>query len=311
MSFSHLFGPVPSRRLGVSLGIDLVPHKVCTLNCVYCECGETTSLTLERAGYVPFMEVKRELEVYLSENPAPDYITFSGSGEPVLNSSIGDVIALIKDISEVPVAVLTNGTLFTDPTVRREILRADLVMPSLDAAVPGAFHRINRPHPGLNVEAHTKGLEDLRREFSGEMWLEVFLLPGYNDCPENLESLREAIGGIKPHRVQLNTLDRPGAVAGLRPAPREWLEALAEEWGFPGTEVIAPVTRRRERSSYRKDVEEAIYETVSRRPCTLKDLCGILDLHANEVNKYLAILEEAGRIETFSMARGVFYTAVR
>ncbi len=311
MAFSHLFGPVPSRRLGVSLGIDLVPHKVCTLNCVYCECGETTRLTATRDEYVPFQEVKEELERYLRENPAPDYITFSGSGEPVLNSRIGDVIRLVKDISAVPVAVLTNGTLFNDPPVRREILGADLVMPSLDAGSNGAFHRINRPHPRLDVREHIEGLAALRRQFSGEMWLEVFLLPGYNDCEENLNSLKEAIGLIEPHRVQLNTLDRPGAVAGLSPAPREWLEAIALDWGFPGTEVIASATVRKEKASFRKDVEEAIYETLRRRPCTLKDLCRILNLHRNEANKYLATLEDAGRIETTEMERGVFYRALR
>lgn len=311
MGYRHLFGPVPSRRLGVSLGIDLVPHKVCTLDCVYCECGGTTLLTLERAEYVPFAEVSNEIETYLRENPAPDYITFSGSGEPVLNSSIGEVIALIKDFSHIPVAVLTNGTLFTDASVRREVLGADLVMPSLDAASPGAFQRINRPHSGLDVKDHIRGLADLRREISGELWLEIFLLPGYNDCRENLESLRDAIGRIEPHRIQLNTLDRPGAVEGLRPAPGEWLESIAEDWGFPGTEVIAPAASRREKTSFRKDLEETIYETIGRRPCTLKDLCGILGLHANEVNKYLAVLEEAGRIETVSMDRGVFHRVVR
>lgn len=312
MTYHYLFGPVPSRRLGISLGIDMVPHKICTLNCVYCECGPTTLLTTERREYIPFEVVTRELDAYLTNNPAPDYITFSGSGEPSLNSRTGDIINLIKKkYSGIPVAVLTNGTLFPDPDVRSELLKADLVLPSLDAASSEVFLRLNRPSPGLKVNSHIQGLIDFRREYDGKIWLEVFILPGYNDNKEHLDALRKALMHIGADKIQINTLDRPGAVKGLRAAKAETLEKIRKEWAFPQLEIIAAVSHRKEKASFRKDIENAILETVSRRPCTLKDLSRILGLHLNEVNKYLDVLEADERIETREMDRGSFYQLKR
>jgi len=159
--YKYLFGPVPSRRLGMSLGVDLVPHKVCSLNCIYCECGRTTNLTLERKEYVPFDEVIKELEHFMNNNPAPDYITFSGSGEPTLNSRIGDVLQYIKsNHPDILVAVLTNGTLFSDKQVRSELLSADVVLPSLDTASDSTFYKINRPFHSININDYIKGLEE-------------------------------------------------------------------------------------------------------------------------------------------------------
>jgi len=183
--YKHIFGPVPSRRLGVSLGIDLVPHKVCSLNCVYCECGKTTDLTVERIEYVPYGEVISELDRFMSENPKPDYITFSGSGEPTLNSRIGDIVSYIKNkYPDVSLALLTNGTLLSDPEVRKEIIACDLVLPSFDAATETAFDKINRPSELIGLEQYLNGIIEFRKEFKGKIWLEVFILPGYNDSPE-------------------------------------------------------------------------------------------------------------------------------
>jgi wyosine [tRNA(Phe)-imidazoG37] synthetase (radical SAM superfamily) len=143
--YKYLFGPVPSRRLGMSLGVDLVTHKVCSLNCIYCECGATTELTIKRKEYVPICDVKNELKHYFENNPDPDYITFSGSGEPCLNSGIGEVIEFIKSKrDDISVAVLTNGTLLNQIQVRKELLKADLVMPSLDAAERYCFTKIKK-----------------------------------------------------------------------------------------------------------------------------------------------------------------------
>lgn len=312
MTYKYLFGPVPSRRLGVSLGVDLIPHKVCSLNCVYCECGATTNLTTERREYVPYDLVIKELDHFLEHHPLPDYITFSGYGEPTLHSRIGEVISHIKkSYPTLSLAVLTNGTLFSDPKVRAELHSADLVLPSLDAATGSAFDSINRPHSSLDAGDHIQGLIDFRREFDGEIWLEVFVLPGFNDDVENLQKLREAIFLIQPNRTQINTLDRPGAVSGLVPAPAELLKRLLVEWNLPGLEVIAAVARRKEAGSFREDVEQAIFETIARRPCTLDDLNRILNLHGNETNKYLATLEADGRIETVTMDRGLFYQTKR
>lgn len=310
--YKHLFGPVPSRRLGVSLGVDLIPHKVCSLNCIYCECGATNKLTVERKEYVPYDAVVAELKDYFRRHPAPDYITFSGSGEPTLNSRIGDVIRFIKsEQPSMPVAVLTNGTLLSESGLRNELLAADLVLPSLDAATKDAFLRINRPHRSLNIDTYINGLIDFRKVFSRQIWLEVFILPGYNDDNENLAALRTAIQKISPDRIQLNTLDRPGTVAGLKAATPELLHRIVKEWDLPGLEIIAAVTQRREKSSFRDDIENAVFETISRRPCTTDDLCMILGLHKNEVNKYLDTLEADGRIESLVLDRGVFYQVKR
>ena len=229
--YKHLFGPVPSRRLGMSLGVDLVPHKVCSLNCIYCECGATTRLTTARDEYVPLKEVLAELGHFFGHHPDPDYITFSGAGEPTLNSRFGEVLSFIKrEKPGIRTAVLTNGTLFSDRDVRRELLQADVVLPSLDAATGAAFRKINRPPKHLTVDTYIAGLVEFRKEYRGEIWLEVFILPGYNDDKENLAALREAILNVKPDRVQLNTLDRPGVIGGLRAATREELEKIASGW---------------------------------------------------------------------------------
>jgi wyosine [tRNA(Phe)-imidazoG37] synthetase (radical SAM superfamily) len=292
----------------MSLGIDLIPHKICSLNCVYCECGATTKLTHDRKEYVPVNEIYSELKDFFKHNPDPDYLTFSGAGEPTLHSHIGEVIDFLKELRPaIPVAVLTNGTLFTDPGLRKELMRADLVLPSLDAATDEAFRRINRPRRELQVSAYIDGLIDFSREFEGKIWLEIFLLPGYNDDAKNLEALKEAATKINPHRIQLNTLDRPGTVEGLHPVPMKRLKEISAFFGMEQVEIIAPPQERQEVKSYRSDLEGAILETVSRRPCTLTDLEQILGLHINEINKYLGVLEEAGKIETSVQERGTFY----
>jgi len=306
--YKHLFGPVPSRRLGMSLGVDLIPHKVCSFNCVYCECGRTTTLTNERKEYVPSDNVLKELKQFLSSNPEPDYITFSGAGEPTLNSHLGDVLEFIKmNWPDIPVAVLTNASLFSDTNVRKELLKADIVLPSLDAATERTFRKINRPYRKLELDAYIRGLIDFREEFQGEIWLEVFILPGYNDDIDNVSALKESLIKIKPDRIQLNTLDRPGTVKNLRPATKADLEQIVHFWKLKNVEIILPAVERTDIKSYRTDVENAILETLARRPCTINDLVKILGIHMNEINKYLGVLEDEGKIETVSQERGFFY----
>ncbi len=306
--YKYLFGPVPSRRLGMSLGIDLVPRKVCSLDCVYCEVGKTTKLTLERKEYIPFDKVINELTHYFENNPDPDYITFSGSGEPTLNSRIGDVLKFIKEKKpKIPIALLTNGTLLFDPEVRAEINRADVVLPSLDAATNPIFQKINRPVPGFDIEKYLQGLIDFRKEFKGKIWLEIFILPEFNLEQRELKKLEEAIIKINPDSIQLNTLDRPGTVADLRPASREELEGIVQLWNLENVEIISPAAQRKDILSYRSDAEEAIFETISRRPCTIEDLMDILGIHINEINKYLDVLEDEKKIESIRQKRGIFY----
>lgn len=306
--YQYLFGPVPSRRLGMSLGVDLVPHKVCSLNCVYCECGRTTNLTLDRKEYVSFEAVSKEIAHYLNNNPAPDYITFSGSGEPTLNSRIGEVLHFIKSRNaQIPVAVLTNGTLFNDREVRQELMDADVVLPSLDAAEELSFRKINRPFHTLNIPDYIRGLVDFRKEFKGQIWLEVLIIPGLNDNKENLEALKQAFLQIKPDEIQLNTLDRPGAVDHIRAATCKELQDIIDYWDLDNVKLIAAAPDRKKIVSYRSDTETAILETIKRRPCTLDDLHKITGLHINEINKYLDVLEHEKKILSIHENRGVFY----
>ncbi|OQX98337.1 MAG: radical SAM protein [Bacteroidetes bacterium 4572_117] len=306
--YKYIFGPVPSRRLGMSLGVDLVPHKVCSLNCVYCECGKTTNLTTERKEYVSYSELIKELIHYFENNPDPDYITFSGSGEPTLNSRVGDIIDFIKKQKpDIPVAVLTNGSLFYDKQVRKELLRADIVLPSLDAASQRVFVQIDRPDSKLDIESYIKGLTSFRKEFKGKIWLEVLILPEFNDSLKELKLLKAAFLKINPDKIQINTLDRPGTVEELRPAGISELKCIVKSWDLDNVEIIAAVPERKDIKSYRQDTESAILETIARRPCVVDDLAKILGTHASEINKYLGVLENESKIETIRQERGLFY----
>ena len=186
-------------------------------------------------------------------------------------------------------------------------MQADLVLPSLDAATDEALRKINRPRRELHASAYIEGLLSFSREFQGEIWLEILLLPGFNDDQLNLEALKEAALKLNPTRIQLNTLDRPGTVEGLHPVPMARLEEIAAFFEMEQVEIIAPPQERQEVKSYRSDQESAIMETIARRPCTLADLEQILGLHINEINKYLGVLEEAGKIESVRQERGTFY----
>lgn len=306
--YHHIFGPVPSRRLGISLGVDLVPRKVCSLDCVYCEVGRTNRLTLDRREYTPLDQIEQELEHYFSHNPDPDYITFSGSGEPTLNTCIGKVLTFIKQKRpRIPVAVLTNGTLLHDPDVRDALMAADVVLPSLDAATEPVFQKINRPHPDLTLENHLTGLTAFRKAFKGRFRLEVFILPGYNDHEQELKALKKVIQDLKPECIQLNTLDRPGTVTDLKSASFEELQRIAHYLDPGAAEIIASAPRRKQVAAYRQDTEAAIMETIARRPCTLDDLSTILGLHVSEINKYLDVMTADKKILAVHQDRGIFY----
>jgi len=309
MAYRYLFGPVPSRRLGRSLGIDLVPQKTCTFDCAYCECGRTTVLTLERREYVPTDRVIAELDDCLAKAPDIDYVTFAGSGEPTLHSGIGDIISFIKDrYPRYRVAVLTNGALFVDPDVRAALMRADLVVPSLDAVSEDIFRDINRPSPGITAGQVVAGLVAFSREFPGVIWLEVFIVPGKNDTDEELLRLRDAVAVIAPDRVQVNTLDRPGTDIRVRRASPRTLERARTIIGG-NAEVIGAASCEPATAPEMRDVADMLLATLRRRPCTVADLSRISGLRPAEVTKHLRVLEEKGAVEPVREQRGVFYRA--
>ncbi len=306
--YKYLFGPVPSRRLGISLGIDLVPAKVCSLDCVYCEVGKSTKLTTRKQEYIKYNKIIQELSYYFANNPDPDYVTITGSGEPTLNIKVEELIKYLKQIKpNVKIAVITNSTLFSDETVRKSLMLADVVLPSLDAVSEEVFEKINRPEENLKATTMIDGLIKFAKEYTGDIWLEIFILPGYNDSKEELTKLKEAILKINPTQVQLNTLDRPGVLTNLRPATKEDLEDIIEFWGLDNVIIISKAPERKQLEIYREDTETAIISTIKRRPCTAQDLTQMLGIHINEVNKYLSVMEANGKLKQVEEERGIFY----
>jgi wyosine [tRNA(Phe)-imidazoG37] synthetase (radical SAM superfamily) len=296
LGFPHLFGPVASRRLGRSLGIDLLPYKTCSLDCVYCECGATTNLTSERAEFVSADQVMAELDTYLAKKPDLDYVTFSGSGEPTLHTGLGRIIAHIKaKHPRYRVAVLSNGTLFSRPEVRQQVLQADLLVPSLDGATPESFQAIDRPAPGISVSDVIAGLTALRDEYRGTYVLEVFIVPGVNDTNREMVALRGAAELIRPDAIQLNRLDRPGADA-VAVASDELLNMLAQSLEpFP----VFVVPSRKSGETRRLDdrqVEQAIQSRLAERTYDVTTLAFLIGLQEGVVAKCVRHMLDDGRL---------------
>ncbi len=237
-----VFGPINSRRLGRSLGIDLVTAKTCPLDCIYCEAHATTELTLTRREYVPVEEVISELRATLDEIPMPDHITFSGAGEPTLNSGIGKVIGFIKEnYPDSRVCLLTNGLLLGDKKLQEELRPLDMIIPSLDASCEEEYLYINRPYPGETLKKLHSNLCAFRKNVPAEMALEIFVVPGINDSDESISRFFELISEIQPDAIQLNTLDRSGVIGGLKAASRESLEKFASVLGkIAPTAIFGP-----------------------------------------------------------------------
>ncbi|HCE42022.1 MAG TPA: radical SAM protein [Lentisphaeria bacterium] len=311
--YKYLFGPVSSRRLGISLGVDLVPPKTCSLDCIYCEAGRTTCLTLERREYYPTSEIIGELRELLSSDPKLDYITFSGAGEPTLHSGMGEIARFIKEnFPKYRICLITNGTLLGDAKLAKELASVDLVIPSLDAADEETFRKINRPCPSLPCSTLINSLESFRKLCPADLWLEIFVIPGVNDSPESIESIRKAVARIRPDKVQLNSLDRPGTEKWVEKATedelRPFIKALEP---FVKVEIIGkPLVSAPAGKSMRcpvQDIERNAMELVRRRPCTLVEIASALSLGEDEVQSVLDGLVEDGRIKVEKMDRGVFY----
>ena len=307
----YLYGPVPSRRLGRSLGIDIVPFKVCTLDCVYCQLGRTTEKTLQRKDYVPVEAVLAELKDKLAEGLEADFISISGSGEPTLNSRLGELIEGIKKITDIPVAILTNGTLLYKQDVRADCAKADVVLPSLDAGDEQIYQRINRPHSGLSIEKLISGLCAFRNEFAGRIWLEVFFIEGFNTDNEQIAKIKDAIDRIRPDKVQLNTAVRPTAEPGIKSLDAEKLQAIAEELGEK-CEIVSSSCVVRDASCVKRntqyDIRNTLLSMLKRRPCSLSDICSALGISRNEALKYITHFQQQGVLDSKKKDGVVFFS---
>ena len=305
--YKYLFGPVPSRRLGRSLGVDLTPFKTCSFDCIFCQLGRTTNKTLARDEYVPVKAVIEELDRWLKTEDSADYITLSGSGEPTLNSRFGDVIEFVRSVSTIPVAVLTNGSLLTDPDVRAQAAHADVVKVSLSAWDQSSFEQVNRPCPGIEFKRLLEGQWLLRKQLEGELWMEVFLVWGTNTTTKDVSSIAELVSAIGPDKVQLNTSVRPPCEEFAYAVPPAQMERLSRLFD-PPAEVIAEYSP--DLSARIRADEAAIHHMLARRPCTLDQICQAFGLHKNEASKYLGKLVRTGQIEQHRKGRESFYSGV-
>ncbi len=239
---SIIFGPVNSRRLGRSLGVNLTPYKTCNMDCVYCECGKTTCLTNERKDYFDPDTVLKEISAAVQKEEYIDFITFAGSGEPSLFKDIKKVVKGIKQkFPQIKVAIITNSTLLTDRDVFEAFLEADVLLPSIDSVIEQSFKKINRPFPSLNLREMLDALLRFKKEFKGELWAEVFICHGINDTDQELSALRDYLLKLRPDKLQINTLDRQGTESWVQPLEKNELQRIVDY--FKGLNV-EPVARK-------------------------------------------------------------------
>ena len=320
---NFLFGPVNSRRLGRSLGIDLFREKICNLNCVYCEVGPTTVPANRRGLYSPTREILAEITEFCSDPhrlAAVDVLTVTAKGEPTLHLDLGVILRHIKSLTDKPVAVLTNGTTLADDEVREALQLADIVVPSLDAVRAESFSKVDRPARGLSVEAIISGLRDFSRAYRGRLWLEILLVRDINDADADIDALLPVLTTLRLDRIQLNTVVRPPADPGARPVAEARLAEIARRLqaslavpvdlpspvvGFGDERDAAPLpTADAEPAALR----QAIIQMVRRRPCTAADIDRVFHLGgAEKIEQLLASLVASGTLRILTHAGDRFY----
>jgi len=289
----YIYGPVPSRRLGSSLGVDLVPFKVCTLDCIYCQLGRTTRKTIKREPHAGKDALIAELKKVLTRRHRIDFITFSGSGEPTLDSEIGLLIKEVKKNTSIPVAVLTNGTLLYREDVQKDLMEAQVVIPSLDAASREMFQKINRPHRSLNIQSIINGIKKFRQYYTGQIWLEIMFIKNFNDSPDELSRIKKAISEIQSDKVHLNTVVRPPSEIYAEQLSSNEMEAV-KKFLDKRCEVIAESQKKRSREV--QDVEGSIIEMTKRRPLTVTDIANVLGISEANAESIIRRLKADGTV---------------
>jgi wyosine [tRNA(Phe)-imidazoG37] synthetase (radical SAM superfamily) len=262
---------------------------------VYCQLGKTTHRTVRRRAYGSPEDIIFELREALQQHQKIDYITIGGSGEPTLSTHLGRLIAGVKEMTAIPVAVLTNGTLLHRERVRNELVGADVVIPSLDAVSEDVFARINRPHPQLTVSRMIAGLKRFREVFPGKLWLEIMLARGVNDSLEEMRKMKSIVTSIACDKVQLNTPVRPSPDRTLTPLTKQEITGLKDFLGEP-CEVIAEFSGKQYGCG--KAMQERIITMISRHPLNLADLSSSLGVPQEQLTELICFLQDQGRIES-------------
>lgn len=304
----YVFGPVPSRRLGLSLGVDVIPKKLCNLDCIYCEVGRTDKRAMRRMEYLPAKEIVEEIRDALATNPNLDFITFSGSGEPTLNSALGAIIRDVKKLTTIPIAVITNGTLLYLDEVRRDLMEADVVLPSLDCVTTEMFQKVNRPHPKLELSSIVQGLKKFREEFRGQIWLEILLVKGYNDSDEEIALLKEVLDEIQPDKIQLNTVVRPPSESWVQPVDEERMKEIQRMLG-DRTEIIGTFSAVVQESKQTIDVG-TILALLRRRAMTADDLADALRVSKQQILSVLEVLEQNALVVPYRFQNKIYYRTI-
>ena len=307
-TYEHLYGPVPSRRLGRSLGIAIVPSKMCCYDCPYCQLGRTTEHTTHRSECIAVDEVLAELRRWLQDGGTADYLTFAGCGEPTLNLNLGEAIARAKQMTDIPTCVLTNGALLWKQGVRDSAMQADLIIPSLDAGREETFQRINRPADGLSLRQVAEGIGATVEAFHGEVWLEVMLVDGVNDSDEELAALGEAVQRVGADQVQINTVVRPSGTEAVERVDNGTLVRARIILGATAT-VIASAWEHGWPDEAGHD-EQEVLALVSYRPCTMQDVANGLSMHPNEAIKHLQHLTATGRLRSEERHGEIFFVNI-
>jgi len=307
---SVVYGPVPSRRFGLSLGVDIIPHKVCSYDCVYCQLGPTTDHTMQRRNFLEPDVIIEGLGNALESGPCPDVITLAGSGEPTLHAKLGSIIEGIARITDIPLVLLTNGSLLHIPEIRSEIAALDILAPSLDAGDSYTFREINRPCSGMDFDMMIEGLRDTVVDFDGTIRLETMLLWGLNTDDEQLDNLIRMIDTIAPDFVDINTPVRPNPLRDLTICPSRFLEDVAKRIKPRASIIVSrPEEEHEERRFHTGDLGGRILRMLSRRPCSLNDISAVTGASRNHILKILDVYITEGRVKERKGAKDVYFFA--
>ena len=302
----YLFGPVPSRRLGYSLGIDLVPHKTCTFDCIYCEVGKTTNLTIKREDFNNaegiIEETKKFLESYTGR---VDYISFTGSGEPTLNIKLGYIAREIKKITKIPIALITNTALFKYEDVRRDAMEFDIVLPSLDSVTEKSFRAVNRPHREIKLNEIIEGLVSFANEYKGKIFLEILFVKGVNDSDKDIMALRRFLEKIHFDKVQINTVIRPPAYSSAKPINEEDKKRIKKLLGDKVEVDIAFTSKSKQKTNATKD---DVKNLLKRRPCTYEQISSALGISLEELKAIIKNLEKTNNIRVNKFGEEFYYS---
>ncbi len=295
----RVYGPVPSRRFGLSLGVDVLPHKTCTFDCIYCQVGSTDRTAGEQGDFFTVDDIVRDVEDALMEGPAPDVITLAGSGEPTLYKSLGELLRRLRTLRDIPILLITNSSMLWKEAVREAVKRADILAPSLDAFDDESFRRINRPHSSITFDKLFSGLKRATHEHPGEVHLEVMLIDGINDDDASLRAVAERIRELRVDRVDINTPVRPPMpLRGALPCDKETLARATALFG-PKARPIGDFrdNRTQKRRHSFDDRDKDIREMLLRRPCTIEDIASSFSVTVDDARRSVERLEAAGLIE--------------